>query len=76
MIDQSEGQSGLINTKWDIKGLITSFQEFKSLEVFFKFVKKIQDKSQFELRISEFKGPRATTNFFEIFCPEKPNCKF
>ena len=69
MEQNDEGQGGLINTKWDIKSLITTFQEFNSLETFFKFIRKIQDKSQFELRVLEFKGPKGTSNTFEVFCP-------
>jgi hypothetical protein len=65
-----------VNSKWDVKQLLTRFQEFNSLETFFKFVKKIQDKSQFELRLTEFKGPRNNNNLFEVFCPHRPNCKF
>lgn len=67
---------GLINCRLDIKKLIDHFQEFTSLEAWFKFIKKIQDKCQFELRIAEFRGYKGNNNTLEVFCPHRPNCKF
>jgi len=70
------GEGALINSRHDIKGLIEGFQEFRSMEAFFRFVAKVQEKGQFELRVSEFKGYKGIQNTIEVFCPQRPNCKF
>eukprot|EP00347_Sterkiella_histriomuscorum_P006710 403351732 len=66
IMESSDG-GGLINCRMDLKKMIDTFQEFTTLESLFKFIKKIQDKSQFELRIAEFRGYKGNTNTIEIF---------
>ncbi|CDW87327.1 UNKNOWN [Stylonychia lemnae] len=75
-IIDSQENGGLMNCRNDIKKLIDMFQEFKSLDLLFKFIKKIQDKSQIELRVAEFRGFKGNSNTIEVFCPHRPNCKF